>query len=62
MKNKALIITDLEGISGICQIDQIMNREVPEYSESLRLLMADVNTAVQAVFDAGAYGVYVRDD
>lgn len=61
MKNKALIITDLEGISGICQIDQIMNREVPEYSESLRLLMADVNTAVQAVFDAGADGVYVWD-
>ena len=61
MKNGVLVITDLEGISGISRMEQVSDHSAPGYADSLRLLMADVNTAAAAAFDAGAMAVYVWD-
>ncbi|MBQ4051936.1 MAG: M55 family metallopeptidase [Oscillospiraceae bacterium] len=59
MKNSVLIITDLEGISGVYTIDQIF--EETEYKEACKLLIADTNAAVDGAFAAGAEKVYVVD-
>jgi len=59
MKNSVLIITDLEGISGVYTIDQIF--EESAYKEACKLLTADTNAAVDGAFAAGAEKVYVVD-
>lgn len=59
MKNNVLIITDLEGISGVYTIDQIF--EEAAYKEACKLLTADTNAAVDGAFAAGAEKVYVLD-
>ena len=56
-----LIMTDLEGISGIDSIDQVQKTEDPGYGQVLELLMQDVNTAVRAALDVGVERVYVVD-
>lgn len=60
MKNSVLIITDLEGITGVYTIDQIP-QDSPGYVEACRFLMADTNAAVDGAFAAGAEKVYVVD-
>ena len=55
------ISTDMEGISGIATYGGVFHENTPEYQEGLKRLMADVNTAVAAAFDAGAKKVYVVD-
>ncbi|MBQ8309938.1 MAG: M55 family metallopeptidase [Clostridia bacterium] len=56
-----LILTDLEGISGVSSITDIFETETPGYKNALVRLMADTNTAVRAAFDEGAETVYVVD-
>ena len=57
---KVLILTDLEGITGVSAIEQIAESS-PDYPNTVRLLMQDVNTAIKACFDAKAEHVYVID-
>ena len=61
MNKKVLMVTDLEGISGIAKIEQVMDTESPDYIHSREYLMADVNAAVAGCFDGGAEAVYVWD-
>lgn len=57
---KVLILTDLEGITGVSAIEQIAESS-PDYPQTIRYLMQDVNTAIKACFDAKAEYVYVID-
>lgn len=57
---KIYIITDMEGISGICNEEQV-KRETPHYGPARRLLCADVNAAVAGAFAGGATEVVVSD-
>ena len=61
MNKKVLMVTDLEGISGISKIEQVMETEDPDYIHSREYLMADVNAAIAGCFDGGAEAVYVWD-
>jgi D-amino peptidase len=54
------ISTDMEGISGVSMLNEVM-WDCPEYQHGRERLMADVNAAVSAAFDAGAEKVYVSD-
>lgn len=56
----ALIITDLEGVSGVDTIDAIP-MESALYPDACEKLMGDTNTAVSALFDSGATEVFVLD-
>lgn len=56
-----LVLTDLEGISGVDSIDDIFEKESEGFRRGLERLMADTNVAVRAAFDAGAEKVYVCD-
>lgn len=60
MKNNALILTDIEGISGVSSIEAI-NQESPAYTKACESLMQDTNTAVAALKDSGCDKVYVLD-
>ena len=57
---KVYILSDMEGISGIRFMAQV-KRECPEYAEGCRLMMADMNTAIDAAFAAGATEVVACD-
>ena len=57
----ALILTDLEGISGVATIDEVIPAGTPLYVEACEKLIDDTNVAVSALFDAGAAKVYVLD-
>ena len=61
MNKKVLMVTDLEGISGVAKIEQVMNTESPDYIHTREALMADTNAAIAGCFDAGAEAVYVWD-
>lgn len=56
-----LILTDMEGISGITDARQVLDFSQRSYAGSLRRLMADTNAAIAGAFDAGAETVYVWD-
>lgn len=60
MKN-VLILTDLEGISSVSDIEAITGPESEDGIRARESLMRDTNTAVSACFDAGAERVYVID-
>ena len=57
---KIYIITDMEGVSGICS-DQQVQRDQAAYAEGQRLLIGDINAAVAGAFDGGATEVVVND-
>lgn len=57
---KIYIITDMEGISGICNEEQV-KRDSPHYGPGRRLLGADVNAAIAGAFEGGATEVVVND-
>lgn len=57
---KVVIMTDLEGISGVDSID-MMDESGNGYQEACRRLMADTNAAVQGAIDAGASEILVYD-
>src|SRR5260370_35366096 len=50
---KIYIITDMEGVSGICNEQQVQ-RDSPAYAEGRELLIGDINAAVAGAFDGGA--------
>lgn len=57
-----LIVTDLEGISGIDSAQQIQcDAESPMYQDSCAKLMNDINNTVEGALDAGAKKVFVWD-
>ena len=58
--NNVLILTDIEGISGVSCIEAI-NQDTREYREACENLMKDTNLAIQALLDAGADKIYVVD-
>jgi D-amino peptidase len=57
---KILIATDMEGISGVVDWDQVQNTK-PEYSRFVHIMTAEVNAAVRGAFDGGAKEVAVTD-
>lgn len=57
---KIYIMTDMEGVSGICQEQQVQ-RDQPAYAEGRQLLIGDVNAAVDGAFAGGATEVVVND-
>lgn len=60
VKNKSvLILTDLEGISGVCSIAAINDEEA--YRDACMKLTADTNVAIDALISVGAETVYVND-
>src|SRR3989442_11018483 len=57
---KIYIITDMEGVSGICNEQQVQ-RDSPAYAEGRQLLIGDINAAVAGAFEGGATEVVVND-
>src|SRR5947207_720499 len=57
---KIYIITDMEGVSGICNEEQV-KKESPHYGPARRLLCADVNAAIAGAIAGGATEVVVND-
>ena len=57
---KIYILADMEGISGIRKMEQV-KRNSPEYVEGCRLMMEDINVAIDAAFSSGATEVVVCD-
>ncbi len=57
---KIYILADMEGISGIRDPGQVLP-EAREYEHGRKLLMAEINAAVDAAFEAGAAQVVVND-
>ena len=57
---KIYIMTDFEGISGVCS-GNYLDEGGPFFQEARRYLMGDVNAAIAGCFDGGATEVVVRD-
>lgn len=57
---RVYIVVDMEGISGIVNIQQVSSRE-PAFTEGRELLAGDVNAAVAGAYEAGAERVVVSD-
>jgi D-amino peptidase len=57
---KILIATDMEGITGVVNWDQV-DPQHPEYSRFRRLMTGDVNATIQGAFEGGASEVVVAD-
>lgn len=53
-------MVDMEGISGICRVSQVMQGQ-PDYEKARRFMTWDVNACVEGCFEAGAKKVLVRD-
>ncbi len=60
MRKNILIITDLEGISGVSSIEEVQP-EYENYQRTLEYLMDDTNAAINGAFLGGATDVYVVD-
>jgi D-amino peptidase len=60
-KMNVMVLTDLEGISGVETIDAVIPSGTDKYFDSCEKLVDDTNAAVSALFDAGAKKVYVLD-
>ncbi len=60
MGKKIIIITDLEGVSGVDSI-KMMDESTEGYQRARKLLMADVNAAIDGAFAGGATEVFVVD-
>lgn len=58
---KVVIETDLEGISGVCVWEQTRDRTTLYYQEARRLLMGDINAAVEGCLAAGVNDILVVD-
>lgn len=57
---KIYILADMEGISGIRRPEQV-DCQSRDYAAACKLMMDDVNTAINAVFEAGATEVVACD-
>ncbi|NLF31902.1 MAG: M55 family metallopeptidase [Planctomycetes bacterium] len=58
---KIYILCDMEGISGIRRMEQVKREEGALYVEGCKLMMDDINVAVDACFANGATEVVVAD-
>ncbi len=56
-----LIMTDLEGISGIDKMEMVSEVGTPGHKIGLERLMLDVNAAVEGAYEGGAEAVFVVD-
>jgi D-amino peptidase len=56
-----LIMTDLEGISGIDKIEMVSEEGTPGHQFAHERLMLDLNAAIEGAFEGGASNVYVVD-
>ena len=57
---KIYILADMEGISGIRRMEQV-KRDAPEYIEGCRLMMEDINVAIDEAFSLGATEIVACD-
>jgi D-amino peptidase len=57
---KVLIISDMEGVAGICRWNQVA-ADAPAYEEGRRLYTEEINATVRGAFDGGATEVVVMD-
>lgn len=57
---KIYILADMEGISGIRKMEQVQS-DSSEYGPACKLMMADINAAIDAAFAAGATEVVACD-
>ena len=57
---KIYVLCDMEGVSGIRTMDQV-RFDSPEYAEGRQLMMADINAAAAAAYEAGADEVVACD-
>ena len=57
---KVFLSTDIEGTAGIADWDQVIPGE-RAYEEGRRLLLAEVNAAIDGAVDAGAGEILVND-
>jgi D-amino peptidase len=57
---KVLVISDMEGVAGICRWDQV-NAGAEGYEEGRRLYTEELNAAVRGAFDGGATEVVLMD-
>jgi D-amino peptidase len=60
-KMRVLMITDLEGVSGVVVWDQTRDTSSSHYQEARRLLMGDIGAAVDGCLAGGATEVVVSD-
>jgi D-amino peptidase len=58
---KIYVLADMEGISGIRTMAQVKRDSSTEYAEGCRLMMDDMNVAIDAVYANGATGVVACD-
>ncbi len=56
-----MIMTDLEGISGVDKIEMVSDVGTPGHRFALERLMLDLNAAIEGAFEGGATSVYVED-
>src|SRR6266851_7023867 len=56
-RKSVFVITDAEGVAGVCRQDQTDPKDV----EMRQLLTGEINAAVQGFFDGGATEVIVWD-
>ena len=58
---KVYILADMEGISGIRKIEEVKTDSPSEYEYGRKLMMQDINAAVEGCFSGGAAEVVVAD-
>jgi D-amino peptidase len=58
---KIYILADMEGISGIRTMPMVKRDSPGEYAEGRRLMMEDINAAIEAAFEGGATEVVACD-
>ena len=51
---KAFMMTDLEGVAGVVSFNLHTYPDAPYYQNSMKLLTAEVNAAVDGLIEAGA--------
>lgn len=60
-KSRFLIVTDMEGVGGVNDASEQLLPGQRRYDESRRLLVGELNAAIQGLLDAGAGHVVVWD-
>jgi D-amino peptidase len=55
------IMVDIEGISGICDREQVVASSSVRYNEGRELMVQDINACVEACKESGVDKIYVRD-
>ena len=58
---KIYVLADMEGISGIRKIEEVKSDSPSEYEYGRKLMMQDINAAVEGCFSGGAVEVVVAD-